>query len=126
MPSGRTLCCLITLLNAGYPIGSPPQIARNIFIQTNMIDYYTSARDAGNLPLQQGFHLRIRDLTIEADNIILNQHRKIFCTLEFTRYFQAFDVSIDSIQKLIFSDKEVHDIEYTRHLTQGSFNFLLL
>jgi hypothetical protein len=64
MPPGRTLCRLITLLNAGYSIGSPPHIPRNVLIQTNMIDYYTSAWDAGNLPLQQGFHTGIRDLTV--------------------------------------------------------------
>src|SRR5437899_1947609 len=41
----QSVFVVLCLLDSAYPIASQSHIPRNVFIQTNMIDYYTSARN---------------------------------------------------------------------------------
>src|SRR5258707_5894044 len=116
--------CYLSLLT-NLIIGSS-QVTGNIFVQTDMINDHAYTGNTHDLALKHIFHLACWSLPIQADDIVLDQHRDIPGTIQLASSLQLFDALIDGVQEGIFSNQEVPYIDDTGHLQQRFLEFFAL
>ena len=91
-----------------------------------MVDDDTHAGDTDNLSFEHVLHLAGGGFAVEADNVVLDEYRDIFGSLEFALGPELFNAGVDGVQEGVFGDEEVSDVNDAGHLQEVFLKRLLL